>query len=170
MGSSARRLANLLPAMLCALWSLLLVPASAAPAQSVAAASAATAAPVCGFPAASAATAAPVCGFPAASAATAAPVRGLPAASTAHPTFHQPAPRATTPEPHLAPAAIVGLPAAVENPVRFPAAPAAPAAAPADLSVPVRGLLEGDPRRERAPPGGPHGPRESRGPPSTRHS
>ncbi|MGW1122743.1 hypothetical protein ACWD5B_37485 [Streptomyces tanashiensis] len=127
-GSSARRLSALLPAMLCALWSLLLVPASAAPAE------------------------------------------GLPAATASHQAASPAAPRATPQEPHLAPAAVVGLPVAVENPVRFPAAPAAPAAAPADLSVPARGLLEGDPRRERAPPGGLHGPRAPRGPPSTRHS
>ncbi|MFF8378027.1 hypothetical protein ACF07V_18090 [Streptomyces sp. NPDC015661] len=138
MASRARRLARLVPAILCVLWSFLLVPASATPTQ----------------------------GAPASS--TAAP--GLPASS--------PIPRAPSPagphagpsEPRLAPAAVVGLPAAVEIPVRFPAAPAAPPAASVDLSVPARGLLAGDPRRERAPPGGPHGPRESRGPPSTRHS
>ncbi|MFF0476984.1 hypothetical protein [Streptomyces sp. NPDC004284] len=137
MGSPARhRLATLVPAILCVLWSLLLVPTSTAPTRD---APTTTAAPQ-GLPA------------PAAGAARQAP-------STE-----------ASGEPRLAPAAVVGLPAAVENLVRFPAAPAAPAAAPADLSVPARGLLVGDPRRERAPPGGPHGPRESRGPPSTRHS
>ncbi|MGW8761675.1 hypothetical protein ACWGN5_04145 [Streptomyces sp. NPDC055815] len=152
MGSPVRRLATLVPAILCVLWSFLLVPPSAAPAQ---AAPTSTAAPQ-GLAASAQAQAAPQGLL-----ATAALVQGVPASGV---------PRADVAEPRLAPAAVVGLPAAVENPVRFPAAPAAPPAAPVDLSVPARGLLEGDPRRERAPPGGPHAPRESRGPPSTRHS
>ncbi|MFI9122055.1 hypothetical protein ACIGW0_22045 [Streptomyces bikiniensis] len=134
MEGSARRLAALVPALLCAIWSLILSPAASAPAS------------------------VPV---PAASAPASAP---LPASAPV------PAQRLVPPEPYLAPAAVAGLPAVVEHSVRFPALPAAPAAAPVDLSLPLRGLLAGDPRRERAPPGGPHVPRDPRGPPSTRHS
>ncbi|MFD5109976.1 hypothetical protein [Streptomyces cinereoruber] len=137
MERSARRLAALVPALLCAIWSLILTPAAAAPDPT----------------APRAAHAAPL------SAPRAVPV---PASAPAH--------HLAPSEPHLAPAAVVGLPAAVEHSVRFPAVPAAPAAAPLDLSLPLRGLLAGDPRRERAPPGGPHVPRDPRGPPSTRHS
>ncbi|MFI1715169.1 hypothetical protein [Streptomyces litmocidini] len=133
MSGPVRRLAALVPAVLCVLWSLLLTPAPDAPTP----------------------------GAPARDArAAAASARDLPA-STAH--------RADPGEPRFAPAAVVGRPAAVENPVRIPVPPVAPAVAPADPSVPARGLLEGEPRRERAPPGGPRGPREPRGPPSTRH-
>lgn len=137
--SSARRLATLLPVMLCALWSLLLVPVSGAPA-------------------------------PGPSAVGAAPARGLPHGSADHRTGPHAVPRATAQEQQLAAVAVVGLPAAVEHPSRFPAAPGAPAGALPDLSAPARGLLAGDPRRERAPPGDPHGPHAPRGPPSTRHS
>lgn len=129
MEGSARRLAALVPALLCAIWSLILTPAASAPASVPVPASA-----------------------------------PLPASAPVS------AQRLVPPEPHLAPAAVAGLPAVVEHSVRFPALPAAPAAAPVDLSLPLRGLLAGDPRRERAPPGGPHVPRDPRGPPSTRHS
>ncbi|WP_406054883.1 hypothetical protein OG462_05225 [Streptomyces sp. NBC_01077] len=132
MGRSARRLATLLPAILCAIWSLLVLPASAA---------------------------AP---------ATGATSHTVPA--SAMNVTPAPAHRASAPEPHFAPTAVVRLPAAVENPVRIPVAPPATAAVPADLSVPARGVLAGDPRRERAPPGAVHDPRAPRGPPSTRHS
>ncbi|MFD0071489.1 hypothetical protein ACFVIY_03505, partial [Streptomyces sp. NPDC127166] len=103
-------------------------------------------------------------------AASGASAQGRSAAGTTPRTPSHAAPRAHSQEPRFAPAAVVGLPVAVENPVRFPAPPAAPPVAHADLSVPARGLLVGDPRRERAPPGGVHRPRASRGPPSTRHS
>ncbi|MFZ4299813.1 hypothetical protein ACOZE3_18100 [Streptomyces cinereoruber] len=158
MERSARRLAALVPALLCAIWSLILTPTAAAPGP--VAPSATHAAPF------SAPRAVPApAGLPAphAEAPFSAPrTAPVPASAPAH--------HLAPPEPHLAPAAVVGLPAAVEHSVRFPAVPAAPAAAPLDLSLPLRGLLAGDPRRERAPPGGPHVPRDPRGPPSTRHS
>ncbi|MFC7930189.1 hypothetical protein [Streptomyces cinereoruber] len=154
MERSARRLAALVPALLCAIWSLILTPAAAAPGP--VAPSATHAAP---FSAPRTVPAAPPATH--AEAPFSAP-RTVPASAPAH--------HLAPPEPHLAPAAVVGLPAAVEHSVRFPAVPAAPAAAPLDLSLPLRGLLAGDPRRERAPPGGPHVPRDPRGPPSTRHS
>ncbi|MEV6251340.1 hypothetical protein AB0M38_35045 [Streptomyces sp. NPDC051742] len=142
MGRSARRLATLLPALLCAVWSLLVLPAPAAQAL------APTPHPV---------TAA----FPAApGAAHHAPGYSPP---------HSPA-RTSSPEPHFAPTAVVRLPAAVENPLRIPGTPAGTTAVPVDLSVPARGVLAGDPRRERAPPAGPRAPRAPRGPPSARHS
>ncbi|MEV7674601.1 hypothetical protein [Streptomyces sp. NPDC088752] len=161
MERSARRLAALVPALLCALWSLTLAPAPASasntatpPAVRTAAISPAPATP------------------PAVRTAATSPAPAVdPAARAAHASPPAPAPahRLAPPEPHLAPAAVVGLPAVVEHSVRFPAAPAAPAVAPVDLSPPPRGLLAGDPRRERAPPGGPYVPRDPRGPPSTRH-
>ncbi|MER5312811.1 hypothetical protein ABT034_34140 [Streptomyces sp. NPDC002773] len=126
-----RRLATLLPAILCAVWSLLVLPAPAAQ------------------------TLGPM-PHPA----------SAPAASAPH---HGP-PRASSPEPHFAPTAVVRLPAAVENPVRIPGTPAALGTVPPEPHVPARGVLVGDPRRERAPPGTDHGPRAPRGPPSTRHS
>ncbi|MFE5656084.1 hypothetical protein ACFQ9H_07880 [Streptomyces sp. NPDC056517] len=135
MGRSTRQLMALLPAMLCAVWSLLVLPASTAqPTDPTAAAGPA-------------------------------PTRTVaPAAS------HGAGPRAAAPEPHFAPTAVVRLPAAVENPVRIPVTPAGTVAVPVDLSLPARGVLAGDPRRERAPPGTAHDPRAPRGPPSTRHS
>ncbi|MFB7040535.1 MULTISPECIES: hypothetical protein [unclassified Streptomyces] len=165
MERSARRLATLVPALLCVLWSLILTPAASAADP--------TAAPadrtVQGSPDPSPdrtvqGPASPTPGDPK-------PNRA-PAARTAPASVPAPAPahRLAPPEPHLAPAAVAGLPAVVEHSVRFPAVPAAPAAVPVDLSLPPRGLLAGDPRRERAPPGGPHVPRDPRGPPSTRHS
>ncbi|MFD3664497.1 hypothetical protein ACFWVF_28540 [Streptomyces sp. NPDC058659] len=141
MARAARRLTALLPAILCALWSLLLLQTPSA---------------------------------------QAAPVPPTAYAGAVHHTApdgdgHLTAPSeaghlATSPETHLAPDAVAELPAAVEHSVRFPAPPAAPAAAVADLSVPARGVLAGGPRRERAPPGDCHEPRDSRGPPSPRHS
>ncbi|MFF1510197.1 hypothetical protein [Streptomyces sp. NPDC058326] len=127
MGRAARRLATFLPAVLCAIWSLLVLPAAAA-AQP--------------------------------------PGPTPPTVAAPH---HGP-PRASSPEPHFAPTAVVRLPAVVENPVRIPATPAATGTVPPDLSLPAHGVLAGDPRRERAPPGGRHAPRAPRGPPSTRHS
>ncbi|MFJ6247236.1 MULTISPECIES: hypothetical protein [unclassified Streptomyces] len=147
MERSARRLATLVPALLCVLWSVVLAPAASAADPAAAPRTIQGPAPTTsGHP------------NPAARAAPAA----VPAPAPAH--------RLAPPEPHLAPAAVAGLPAVVEHSVRFPAVPATPAAAPVDLSLPPRGLLAGDPRRERAPPGGPHVPRDPRGPPSTRHS
>ncbi|MFJ4868812.1 hypothetical protein [Streptomyces sp. NPDC088757] len=158
MERSARRLAALVPALLCALWSLVLTPAPASASD----------------PTATAATRTAISRDPAVSPAARTVVISRtpdPAAPPAARTTPVPAPahRLAPPEPHLAPAAVAGLPAAVEHSVRFPAAPAAPAAGPAGLSPPPRGLLAGDPRRERAPPGGSYVPRDPRGPPSTRH-
>ncbi|MFJ5137951.1 hypothetical protein [Streptomyces sp. NPDC088707] len=135
MGRPTRQFAALLPAMLCAVWSLLVLPAwTAQPTDHTAAAGPA-------------------------------PTRTLaPAASQGA------GPRATAPEPHFAPTAVVRLPAAVENPVRIPVTPAGTATVPVDLLLPARGVLAGDPRQERAPPGTAHDPRAPRGPPSARHS
>ncbi|MFJ7128586.1 hypothetical protein [Streptomyces sp. NPDC098101] len=156
MERSARRLATLVPALLCAIWSLLLTPPATADPATTRTTRASS--PGAVTPASPDRT----------SGDRTAPVqaRTVPAVSPASVPVHRFAP----PEPHLAPAAVVGLPAVVEHSVRFPAAPAAPAAVSVDLSLPPRGLLAGDPRRERAPPGGPHVPRDPRGPPSTRHS
>ncbi|WP_411074004.1 hypothetical protein [Streptomyces sp. cmx-4-7] len=151
MEPSARHLATLVPALLCALWSLILAPA---PASASDPAPATRTAAIPQAPAVS-----PALPDPAATPRTA--PASVPASAPAH--------RLVPPEPHLAPAAVAGLPAAVEHSVRFPAAPAAPVAAPVDLFLPPRGLLVGDPRRERAPPGGTHVPRDPRGPPSARH-
>lgn len=132
---STRRFVALLPALLCAVWSLLVLPATAAqPADHTARA-------------------------------------GQAATGTAAPApAHGAGPRASAPEPHFAPTAVVRLPAAVENPVRIPVTPVGTATVPVDLSLPARGVLAGDPRRERAPPGAAHDPRAPRGPPPTRHS
>ncbi|MFE5733127.1 hypothetical protein ACFQ7A_19745 [Streptomyces sp. NPDC056528] len=164
MEPSARRLATLVPALLCALWSLILTPAPAsasdpAPATRTAAISQAPAPATRTAAISQAPAVSPALPVPAATPRTA--PASVPASAPAH--------RLVPPEPHLAPAAVAGLPAAVEHSVRFPAAPAAPVAAPADLFLPPRGLLVGDPRRERAPPGGSYVPRDPRGPPSTRH-
>jgi hypothetical protein len=146
------------------LWSLLLAPAADASARGAATPAAPTVSAQGLRPSAASAH-----GL-AASGASGASAQGRAAAGTTPQPPSDAAPRARSQEPRLAPAAVVGLPVAVENPVRFPATPAAPPVAQADLSVPARGLLVGDPRRERAPPGGVHRPRASRGPPSTRHS
>ncbi|MGW4745958.1 hypothetical protein ACWEPR_14275 [Streptomyces sp. NPDC004290] len=180
MGSSARRLAALVPALLCALWSLLALPPATAPPQEVHAAAAVRADPMLRAlrpegpvsPAVTVRTegsgspAVPIPAVPIPSDS----VRGYGPGGAPSAAGSPTVPRAASPEPHLAATAAVGLPAAVENPARFPAAPAAPPAAPADPAVPARGLLAGDPRRERAPPAAAHGPRVPRGPPSTRHS
>ncbi|MGA5064084.1 hypothetical protein ACPB9E_09945 [Streptomyces exfoliatus] len=149
MGRSARRLATLLPALLCAVWSLLVLPAPAAQALA---------------PTPHSVTAA----FPAAPGAA----HHAPGAAHHAPGYSPPhgPTRASSPEPHFAPTAVVRLPAAVENPLRIPGTPAVVTAVPADLAVPARGVLAGDPRRERAPPAGPRAPRAPRGPPSARHS
>ncbi|MCX5388639.1 hypothetical protein [Streptomyces sp. NBC_00094] len=138
MSRTARQLTALLPAILVALWSLLLLQTPGGPAEAAPAASHGRVAT------------APV---PAPVAETPSPVRVV-----------------APPEPHLAPVAVAQLPVAVEHSVRFPMPPAAPAAAVADLSVPSRGVFAGDARRERAPPGDRHEPRDPRGPPSPRHS
>ncbi|WP_426362290.1 hypothetical protein [Streptomyces sp. E-08] len=202
MGGSARRLATLVPAILCVLWSLLAVPSSTEPPRDLRTADAVRQTvlrdPVPASPGRHALRGAGAVAQGDASSGAVAQ-GGISAGSVAHATstgavraaalpFASTSPQGTPPvgvpphaaahgvpraapqEPQLSAAAVVGLPAAVENPVRFPAAPAAPAAAPTAPSVPARGLLEGDPRRERAPPGGAHGPRVPRGPPSTRHS
>ncbi|KOX24717.1 hypothetical protein [Streptomyces sp. NRRL F-6491] len=198
MERSARRLATLVPALLCAIWSLVLAPAATAdpaPAPATHAPRTSPARAALPVPPAPEARTLPASPGPAAlplppdppPAAGTAPA-SAPVSSDSDPTRTTPAPPARTapapgpasapapahriapPEPYLAPAAVAGLPAAVEHSVRFPAAPAAPAAAALDLSLPPRGLLAGDPRRERAPPGGPHVPRDPRGPPPTRHS
>ncbi|MFF7849501.1 hypothetical protein ACFZDF_18300 [Streptomyces sp. NPDC007910] len=155
MERSARRLAALVPALLCAIWSLLLTPPATADPATPRTAQASSIGAGATTPASPDRT----------PGARTAPALPAPAVSPAPVPVH----RFVPPEPHLAPAAVVGLPAVVEHSVRFPAAPATPAAVPVDLSLPPRGLLAGDPRRERAPPGGPHVPRDPRGPPSTRH-
>ncbi|MEE1816335.1 hypothetical protein PUR59_15095 [Streptomyces sp. SP18ES09] len=175
MGSSARRLAALVPALLCALWSLLALPPATAPPQDLHAAAAVRADPVLralrpegpGSPAVTLRTegsGSPAVPIPSDPGRGYGP-GGAPSAAGSHTV-----PRAASPEAHFAATAAVGLPAAVENPTRFPSAPAAPPVAPADLTVSARGLLAGDPCRERAPPAAAHGPRVPRGPPSTRHS
>ncbi|MER6095876.1 hypothetical protein ABT154_08410 [Streptomyces sp. NPDC001728] len=143
MGRSTRRVAALLPAMLCAIWSLLLLPAPQAQGtpQTAAVAQAGSAlAPV-------------------------APPGTAPGTAPSAPAHH-----VAPPDPQLASTAVARLPGAVENPVRFPGTPLTTVAVPADLSVPARGVLVGDPRRERAPPTAPRGPRVPRGPPAARHS
>ncbi|MFD9648458.1 hypothetical protein ACFWWN_33925, partial [Streptomyces sp. NPDC059082] len=134
VGSSARRLAALVPALLCALWSLLPLQPATAPPQEVHAAAAVRADPMLRAlrPEGPVSPAVPI---PSDSGRGYGP-GGTPSAAGSHTV-----PRAASPEPHLAGTAAVGLPAAVENPARFPAAPAAPPAAPADLTVPARGLL-----------------------------
>ncbi|MEF9881064.1 hypothetical protein [Streptomyces sp. P9-A4] len=143
VGPSTRRIAALLPAMLCAIWSLLLLPAPQAQGT-----------PLTGTAASAGPTTAPV-----------APSGSAPGTASSAPAHH-----VAPPDPQLATTAVVRLPAAVENPVRFPGTPVTTAAVPADLSVPARGVLMGDPRRERAPPTAPRGPRVPRGPPAARHS
>ncbi|MBD0706992.1 MULTISPECIES: hypothetical protein [unclassified Streptomyces] len=153
-GRSARRLAALLPVLLCTLWSILL-PASEAWAQEpssrgvTAARAEGTAARPNGTP-----LLLPAPGGPSAPGPVSAPA----------------AQHLGSPEPQLAPTSAARLPAAVENPVRLPGTPVATAPVPADLTVPARGVLAGDPRRERAPPGASREPRAPRGPPATRHS
>ncbi|MFJ5831520.1 hypothetical protein [Streptomyces sp. NPDC093089] len=137
MRFSPRRLATLLPVLLWAISSLLLLSPSGATAVGAAAPVSAVSAPH----------------GPAVPEAPAAPASR----------------QVASPEPHFGASAGVRVTAAVENPVRFPGAPAAPAPAIADVPVPARGVVVGDPRRERAPPGGSHGPRDPRGPPSPRH-
>ncbi|WP_121832648.1 hypothetical protein [Streptomyces sp. S1] len=200
MERSARRLAALVPALLCAIWSLLLTPPATADPATPRTAQASSIGAGATTPASPdrtpGARTAPVSPSPAPARTDPAAIPLLPdptpavrTAPASAPASPSPAPARTAPalpapavspapvpvhrfvppEPHLAPAAVVGLPAVVEHSVRFPAAPATPAAVPVDLSLPPRGLLAGDPRRERAPPGGPHVPRDPRGPPSTRH-
>ncbi|MGW4706292.1 hypothetical protein ACWEP1_38845, partial [Streptomyces sp. NPDC004285] len=131
MGSSARRLATLVPALLCALWSLLAVPPPAAAPQDVRAEAAVGQTDVRDAvrgadPVPHAPTPAGV-GHPALPSASDSRPGSGPGGVPPHAGPHA-VPRATSQEPHLAAAAVVSLPAAVENPVRFPAAPAAPAA------------------------------------------
>ncbi|MFD8976208.1 hypothetical protein [Streptomyces sp. NPDC059593] len=149
MARAARQLMALLPAILCALWSLLLLPTQSAQAA----------------PAPMPATTAPTPAFGLG-------LGGAYAVAGPHVTAPSEAglPAAPTETPDLASEAVAELPAAVEHSVRFPAPPATPSAPAVDLSVPARGVLAGDPRRERAPPGDRHEPRDPRGPPSPRHS
>ncbi|MFJ2055960.1 hypothetical protein ACIOMM_08460 [Streptomyces sp. NPDC087908] len=178
MSRSTRQLAALLPAMLCAVWSLLVLPGSTASAASTGHVAAAGHAPVgtpnwasAGIPVAapsgmpnSGSAGTPVSALPGT------PVSTPPGTPVSAPTPGA-GPRVSAPEPHFAPTAVVRLPAAVENPVRIPVTPPGAAAGPVDLTLPAaRGVLAGDPRRERAPPGAAHDPRAPRGPPSTRHS
>ncbi|MFH8576975.1 hypothetical protein OHB11_36995 [Streptomyces zaomyceticus] len=174
MARTARRLATLLPAMLCAIWSLLVLPAPTAQATGSTASTASTVLmsdDTAHRPARAvvmSATAPAVTDTPAPAPSS---PPGAPAPLSPHGAPPPGAPhRAASPEPHFAPTAVVRLPAAVENPVRFPGTPVTTAAVPADLVLPARGVLAGDPRRERAPPGAAHGPRAPRGPPATRHS
>ncbi|MGW8356954.1 hypothetical protein [Streptomyces wedmorensis] len=199
MKRSPRWLAALLPALLWAIWSLVLLAPSATTAVTTTAASttarsAAASTPVASTPVASsqaasvqavgtptgsppalspqaagAPTGGTLPGSAAASAATSAPTGSTPAGGAPAVPKASAAHRLTPPEPHVGDTAVVRLSAAVENPLRFPPAPATPAAVPVDVPVPPRGVLAGDPRRERAPPGGPRGPRDPRGPPSPRH-
>ncbi|MFD0152993.1 hypothetical protein ACWGQ4_23110 [Streptomyces sp. NPDC055721] len=154
MARAARQLMALLPAILCALWSLLLLPtqsAQAAPAP---------------MPATTAPASAP--GFSLGLGLGREDVVAGPHVVTA--AFEAGLPITPPQTPDLASDAVAELPAAVEHSVRFPAPPATPSAPAVDLSVPARGVLAGDPRRERAPPGDRHEPRDPRGPPSPRHS
>ncbi|WP_157870074.1 MULTISPECIES: hypothetical protein [unclassified Streptomyces] len=160
-GRSTRRLATLLPAILCAIWSLLLLPAPQAQgAPLTGAVASAGSAPA---PAVPAGTAPGTAQSAAPGTAPGAPAPAVPSAPAA---THHIAP----PDPQLATTSVARLAAAVENPVRFPGTPVATAAVPADLRPPARGVLAGDPRRERAPPTAPRGPRVPRGPPAARHS
>ncbi|MEU7703201.1 hypothetical protein AB0B81_33905, partial [Streptomyces sp. NPDC039028] len=140
MGRSTRQLVALLPAMLCAVWSLLVLPAATPT----------------GHPAAAghlpAGTSVPAPAGTPVSAPAGTPV-SVPAGTPVAAPAHGAGARASAPEPHFAPTAVVRLPAAVENPVRIPVTPPGAAAVPLDLSLPARGVVAGDPRRERAPPG-----------------
>ncbi|MFD7965662.1 hypothetical protein ACFV5J_33195 [Streptomyces zaomyceticus] len=168
MARTVRRLATLLPAMLCAIWSLLVLPAPTALATGSTVSTVLMSDETAHRPARAVVVSATA---PAATAPAPTSPQGAPAPLSPH---GAPPPgaqhRAASPEPHFAPTAVVRLPAAVENPFRFPGTPVATAAVPADLVLPARGVLAGDPRRERAPPGASHGPRAPRGPPATRHS
>ncbi|CAM5277316.1 hypothetical protein [Streptomyces narbonensis] len=176
MVRAARQLTALLTVVLCALWSLLLLQtpsaqAATAPARASVSVSACSAASHHTAPAETPDHTAPA-ETPDRSAPTEAVDHTAPVGSVPDHTPHVGAKRPVTPppDPHLASDTVAELPAAVEHSVRFPAPPAAPAAAVPDLSVPARGVLAGGPRRERAPPGDRHEPRDSRGPPAPRHS
>ncbi|MEU3693619.1 hypothetical protein [Streptomyces narbonensis] len=164
MVRAARQLTALLTVVLCALWSLLLLQtpsAQAAPAPARVSVSACSQAAHHTAPAEAAR-------HPASPEAA---HHTEQAGAASHHTPHVGAKRPVAPpDPHLASDTVAELPAAVEHSVRFPVPPAAPAAAVPDLSVPARGVLAGGPRRERAPPGDRHEPRDSRGPPAPRHS
>ncbi|MFE5716031.1 hypothetical protein ACFQ7J_35055 [Streptomyces sp. NPDC056501] len=149
MARAARQLMALLPAILCALWSLLLLPTQSAQAALAPIPTTTATAPGFGLG-----------------------LGGAYAVAGPHVTTPSEAglPVAPTETPDLASDAVAELPAAVEHSVRFPTPPATPSAPAVDLSVPARGVLAGDPRRERAPPGDRHEPRDPRGPPSPRHS
>ncbi|MFF6883185.1 hypothetical protein ACFY9F_08340 [Streptomyces sp. NPDC012421] len=145
-------LARLLPALLCALCVFLVPPASAAAGT--------------GSPTATAAVA------PAPRDHTEPGAVERPARFAAPPDGPTAAPEPLTasPDTRVAAAETVELPAVVEQSVRFTAPPVAPPAVRGAAEVPGRGRAEGDPRRERAPPGLPYDPTAPRGPPSTRHS
>ncbi|MFG3491731.1 hypothetical protein [Streptomyces sp. NPDC047972] len=173
MGRSTRQLVALLPAMLCAVWSLLVLPAATPTGHPAAAGHlpAGTSVSVLAGTSVSvlAGTSVSVLAGTPVSVPAGTPV-SAPAGTPVSAPAHGAGARASAPEPHFAPTAVVRLPAAVENPVRIPVTPPGAAAVPLDLSLPARGVLAGDPRRERAPPGAAHDPRAPRGPPSTRHS
>ncbi|MFF8835513.1 hypothetical protein [Streptomyces sp. NPDC015130] len=146
---AARQLTALLTVVLCALWSLLLLQT----------------------PSAQAAPAPALVSVTAHAAGTAGAAHHTDPVGSADHAPQAGAKRLTTPpDPHLASDTVTELPAAVEHSVRFPVPPATPAAPVPDLSVPARGVLAAGPRRERAPPGDRHQPRDSRGPPAPRHS
>ncbi|MFF0274324.1 hypothetical protein [Streptomyces sp. NPDC004330] len=165
MGRSTRQLVALLPAMLCAVWSLLVLPAATPTGHPAAAGHLPAGTSVSVL----AGTPVSVLAGTSVSVPAGTPV-SAPAGTPVSAPAHGAGARASAPEPHFAPTAVVRLPAAVENPVRIPVTPPGAAAVPLDLSLPARGVLAGDPRRERAPPGAAHDPRAPRGPPSTRHS
>ncbi|MEU7069940.1 hypothetical protein AB0B30_04770 [Streptomyces narbonensis] len=165
MVRAARQLTALLTVVLCALWSLLLLQTPSAQAATAPAGVSVSACSEASHHTAPAEA-------PDRTAPTEAGDHTAPVGSVSDHTPHVGAQRPVTPppDPHLASDTVAELPAAVEHSVRFPAPPAAPAAAVPDLSVPARGVLAGGPRRERAPPGDRHEPRDSRGPPAPRHS
>ncbi|MGW4055300.1 hypothetical protein ACWENA_31195 [Streptomyces sp. NPDC004779] len=169
--SSVHVLARLLPALLCALCAFLVPPASAAAGTGSPTAAAAALTPephaeplaVDASARFTAPPASPAPGRPAA-AEPPAPAPGAPGPSAAAET---PAP---APGAQVSAAEAVELPAAVEQSVRFTAPPVAPPAVRVADETPGPGRVEGDPCRERAPPGLPYDPTAPRGPPSTRHS
>lgn len=79
-------------------------------------------------------------------------------------------PHVFVPGPHVSGAEAAELPDVVEHTVRFPTPPAAPPGPGGTDGEPARGRVEGNPSRERAPPGLPYDPQAPRGPPATRHS
>ncbi|GAA3919580.1 hypothetical protein GCM10022244_30840 [Streptomyces gulbargensis] len=141
MGRATRFLGRLLPGLLCAVWSLLMV------------------APVSGSTAG-----VPPTGHSAVASLAAHAASGV-SSSPAHA-----GPGAADARPEVSSSAVAELPPVVEHSVRFPAPPVAPPVMRRGPDVPARGAVVREARRERAPPGGSYGSRVPRGPPSTRHS